>query len=333
MGGDIAAWCALKGIKVTLQDQSRERIADAQGRAHTLYKRRLKEGRLQRAAMDRLIPDPTGYGAGQADLIIEAITENLEAKQALYARLEPLMKPGAVLATNTSSLSLAALGSQLRKPDQLVGIHFFNPVAKMPLVEVVETESLAPSARATALAFVGKLGKLALPVKDAPGFLVNAVLAPYMLEAMRCIDEGLSPETVDEAMKIFGMPMGPLELADTVGLDIAHAAGRQLSGNTAMPQCLEAHLSRKELGRKTGRGFYLWKDGRPVKKDAGTPPADLAPRLISPLVEKARERVAQGVVADADLADAGIIFGTGFAPFSGGPLYWEQHKAPKVRPI
>ena len=333
MGGDIAAWCALKGIKVTLQDQDRERIADAQGRAYTLFSRRLKEDRLQRAALDRLIPDPLGHGVAQADLIIEAITENLEAKQALYARLEPRMKPGAVLATNTSSLSLAELGLQLRNPEQLVGIHFFNPVAKMPLVEVVETDILAPTARATALAFVGKLGKLALPVKDAPGFLVNAVLAPYMLEAMRCVDEGLAPETVDEAMKVFGMPMGPLELADTVGLDIAHAAGRQLSGSAAMPQCLEAHLSRKELGRKTGRGFYPWKDGKPVKKDAGTPPADLAQRLISPLVDKARERVTLGVVADPDLADAGIIFGTGFAPFSGGPLYWEQHKAPEVRPI
>ena len=333
MGGDIAAWCALKGIKVTLQDQDRDRIADAQGRAFTLYSHRLKEDRLRRAAMDRLIPDPLGHGVAQADLIIEAITESLDAKQALYARLEPRMKPGAVLATNTSSLSLAALGSQLRKPEQLVGIHFFNPVAKMPLVEVVETETLAPSARATALAFVGKLGKLALPVKDAPGFLVNAVLAPYMLEAMRCVDEGLAPETVDEAMKVFGMPMGPLELADTVGLDIAHAAGRQLSGTADMPQCLEAHLSRKELGRKTGRGFYAWKNGKPVKKEAGTPPVDLAQRLTSPLVETARERVALGVVADADLADAGIIFGTGFAPFSGGPLYREQHKPPEVRPI
>src|SRR5690606_25997129 len=172
-------------------------------------------------------------------------------------------------ASNTSSLSLQVLGAQLREPQRLVGIHFFNPVARMQLVEMVETDILAPTARATALAFVGKLGKLALPVKDAPGFLVNAVLAPYMLEAMRCVDEGLAPETVDEAMKVFGMPMGPLELADTVGLDIAHAAGRQLSGSAAMPQCLEAHLSRKELGRKTGRGFYPWKDGKPVKKDAG----------------------------------------------------------------
>lgn len=333
MGGDIAAWCALKEIKVTLQDQDRERIADAQGRAHTLFARRLKDARLQRAAMDRLIPDPLGHGVSHADLVIEAITENLEAKQALYARIEPRMKAEAVLATNTSSLSLQALGARLREPARLVGIHFFNPVAKMPLVEVVETTDLASATRATALAFVGKLGKLPLPVKDAPGFLVNAVLAPYMLEAMRCVDEGLTPETVDEAMKVFGMPMGPLELADTVGLDIAHAAGQQLAGEQAIPHCLETHLSRKELGRKTGRGFYQWKDGKPIKKEPGTPPAELAQRLISPLVDKTREQVAHGIIADADLADAGVIFGTGFAPFSGGPLHWQQHKAPDINPI
>lgn len=333
MGGDIAAWSALKGIKVTLQDQDRERIADAQGRAQTLFARRLKDPRLQQAAQDRLIPDPLGHGVSHADLVIEAITENLQAKHALYARIEPRMKPGAVLASNTSSLSLAALGQGLRDPGRLAGIHFFNPVAKMPLVEVVETETLAPAAHATALAFVGKLDKLPLPVKDSPGFLVNAVLAPYMLEAMRCVDEGLAPETVDEAMKVFGMPMGPLELADTVGLDIVQAAGEQLAGEQAMPQCLQTQLSRKHLGRKTGRGFYEWKDGKAVKKAPGTPPAELAQRLISPLVAKTRERMANGIIADADLADAGVIFGTGFAPFSGGPLHWEQHKAPEVTPI
>src|SRR5690606_13411461 len=204
-------------------------------------------------------------------------------------------------ASNTSSLSLQVLGAQLREPQRLVGIHFFNPVARMQLVELVETDVLSPAARATALAFVGKLSKLPLPVKDAPGFLVNAVLAPYMLEAMRCVDEGLSPETVDEAMKVFGMPMGPLELADTVGLDIAYAAGQQLAGDAPLPKCLEAHLSRKELGKKTGRGFYLWKDDKPIKKEAGTPPPDVAKRLITPLVEKTREQVDLGVVADADL--------------------------------
>jgi 3-hydroxyacyl-CoA dehydrogenase/enoyl-CoA hydratase/3-hydroxybutyryl-CoA epimerase len=333
MGGDIAAWCALKGIAVSLQDYDRNRIAVAQGRALALYEKRLKEPRLRRAAFDRLIPDPAGHGVGRADLVIEAITEDLDAKRSLYARIEPHMKPDAVLATNTSSLSLAALGAGLRTPQRLVGIHFFNPVAKMPLVEVVESTDMDPSAHATALAFVGRLGKLPLPVRDAPGFLVNAVLAPSMLAAMRCVDEGMMPETVDEAMKVFGMPMGPLELADTVGLDIVHAAGGQLSGHDEMPQCLEAHLSRNEFGRKTGRGFYPWQEDKPVKRESGTPPPDLAQRLVTPLVAKARAQVAAGVIADADLADAGVIFGTGFAPFSGGPLHWQGHRAPEVTPV
>lgn len=333
MGGDIAAWCALKDMRVTLQDQDRERIASAIGRAQTLFARRLKDPRLQRAALDRLIPDPLGYGVSHADLVIEAINEDPEAKRRLYARIAPLMKTGAVLATNTSSLSVAALGEGLRNPGRLIGIHFFNPVAKMPLVEVVETSVLEPAVRSTALAFVGKLGKLPLPVKDTPGFLVNAVLAPYMLEAMRCVDEGLAAETVDEAMKVFGMPMGPLELADTVGLDIVQAAGRQLAGDAPMPQCLESLLARHSLGRKTGRGFYEWKDGKPVKREPGAPPADLACRLVTPLVARTREQVEKGVVADADLADAGVIFGTGFAPFSGGPLHWEKHRAPGVTPV
>ena len=327
MGGDIAAWCSYKGLKVTLQDQERERIAAAQGRAATLFNRRFKDARLQRSAFDRLIPDPAGHGLTSADLVLEAITEDLPAKQALYARIEPLMKPGAILATNTSSLSLAELGMGLQRPERFVGIHFFNPVAKMPLVEVVQSPALAADALATALGFVGKLGKLPLPVKDAPGFLVNAVLAPYMLEAMRCVDEGITPETVDEAMKVFGMPMGPLELADTVGLDVAAAAGRQLSGCDELPRCLEAHLSRKELGRKTGKGFYRWNDGKPVKKEPAAAPGGLALRLITPLIEKTQERVDEGVVMDADLADAGVIFGTGFAPFTGGPLNWKNKQS------
>ncbi|WP_341668303.1 3-hydroxyacyl-CoA dehydrogenase NAD-binding domain-containing protein [Alcaligenes sp. SDU_A2] len=323
MGGDIAALCALKGMTVTLQDQDRDRIAQAQGRAAVLFQRRLKDRRLIQAALDRLIPDPEGHGVPHADLVLEAIFENIDAKQALYAALEPRLKPGAILATNTSSLSLTELGRSLLQPDRLVGIHFFNPVARMPLVEVVESTRLAPDVRSAAYAFVHQIGKLPLPVKDSPGFLVNAVLAPYMLEAMRCVDEGLSPATVDKAMEQFGMPMGPLELADTVGLDIARDAGMQLSADTPLPTCLKQHLDHQELGRKSGQGFYTWKDGKARKPDAATVPPELAERLIRPLIAKTREQVHIGVVSDEDLADAGVIFGTGFAPFLGGPLHYK----------
>ena len=327
MGGDIAAWCALKGMTVTLQDQDMARIAPAVQRAAALYARRLKDPRLARAAFDRLIPDPAGGGVPLADVVIEAISEQPEAKRALYRSLEPRMKPGALLATNTSSLSLETLRTGLADPTRLIGIHFFNPVAKMPLVEVVHAEGDAGDALTRACAFVGQIDKLALPVKSAPGFLVNAVLAPYLLQAMRSVDDGVAPETVDAAMVAFGMPMGPLELADTVGLDIARAAGDELAGGAEPPRCLAERLARGDLGKKSGKGFYTWRDGKPVKQAGAAPaaaPAGLAERLIQPLVDATRQRVEAGVVADADLADAGVIFGTGFAPFTGGPLHYQR---------
>lgn len=329
MGGDIAAWCALKGLTVTLQDQDRNRVATAQGRASTLFAQKEKNPLNARAAADRLIPDLHGHGLAHADIVIEAITEDADIKRSLYARIEPLMKPGAILATNTSSLALEDLGAALKRPERFIGIHFFNPVAKMPLVEIVETASIAEDVKSAVHAFVGQIGKLPLPVQSTPGFLVNAVLAPYMLEAMRCIDEGIKPETIDAAMLAFGMPMGPIELADTVGLDIVHDAGKQLSDLASAPACLESHVSRNELGRKTGAGFYRWKDNKPVKDESSHPPSGLSERLIVPLISKTQEQVARGVVADADLADAGVIFGTGFAPFTGGPLHYQARNHSK----
>lgn len=322
MGGDIAAWCALRGFTVTLQDQSVERIAPAIKRAAAQYQRKFRGDRKQvRLTLDRLIPDPQGLGVRQADVVIEAIFENLDAKRQLFAAIEPQLKPGAVLATNTSSLRLEDIGTALRQPSRLIGIHFFNPVAQMPLVEVVSGEGSDADAVQRAAVFVRKLDKLPLPVKSAPGFLVNAVLGPYLLEAMRCVDEGIAPEKVDEAALAFGMPMGPIELADTVGLDITLAAGKSLAGaDTAPPKVLMERVEADYLGKKTGRGFYVWKEGKAQKAPVGEVPQGLAQRIIEPLLAAAQRCVAQGVVADSDLADAGVIFGTGFAPFTGGPL-------------
>ncbi|MBA3032253.1 MAG: enoyl-CoA hydratase/isomerase family protein [Gammaproteobacteria bacterium] len=325
MGGDIAAWCVLRGMTVSLQDQGLERIAPALKRAHTLFTRRLREPLRVREAFDRLIPDVSGAGVAHADVVIEAIFENVEAKHALFRALEPQMKPGAVLATNTSSLRLEDLRSVLKQPERLVGIHFFNPVAMMPLVEVVAAEGADPAMVQAACAFVRQIDKLPLPVKSMPGFLVNAVLAPYMLAAMRAVDAGVSAEAVDEAMLAFGMPMGPIELADTVGLDIALAAGKQLADGAEPPKCLLALVEKKQLGKKTGQGFYDWSSGKAKKVGAGgTAPADLAASLVKPLIDRTEKLVADGVVADADLADAGVIFGTGFAPFTGGPLKYRE---------
>jgi 3-hydroxyacyl-CoA dehydrogenase/enoyl-CoA hydratase/3-hydroxybutyryl-CoA epimerase len=265
-------------------------------------------------------------------VVIEAIYENLDAKRQLLTDLERAMRPDAVLATNTSSLKIEDLATALANPSRLVGIHFFNPVARMPLVEVVEASGTNATVLARACAFVRAIDKLPLPVKSAPGFLVNAVLAPYMLEAMRCVDEGIAAETVDEAMIAFGMPMGPIELADTVGLDIALAAGQHLTDATEVPRCLAERVAKGDLGKKSGRGFYAFHDGKLVKGTAGTPRPGLATRLVKPLVERTQALVANGIVADADLAEAGVIFGTGFAPFTGGPLTYQATKMSETKP-
>ncbi len=322
MGGDIAAWCALRGLTVTLQDQNAERLVPAMQRAGKLFSERLRDPRRVRDATDRLIPDVAGEGAARADVIIEAIFENVDAKRTLFAALEKKAKPGAMLATNTSSIPLEEIAPALVDPTRLIGLHFFNPVAKMMLVEVVVGGQTRDALVPQAAAFVRQIDKLPLPVKSAPGFLVNRVLAPYLMAAMRCVDEGIAPETIDEAALAFGMPMGPLELADTVGLDICMAVGKMLGDAAAPPQKLMALIDAGHLGRKTGRGFYGWVGGKPQKGTAGAVPAGLAQRLVGPFVAEATAALAQHIVADADLVDAGAIFGTGFAPFRGGPLHY-----------
>jgi 3-hydroxyacyl-CoA dehydrogenase/enoyl-CoA hydratase/3-hydroxybutyryl-CoA epimerase len=327
MGGDIAAWCALRGLTVTLQDQGMESIVPALRRAYAAWSKRIRDTLQLRDVIDRLIPDPGGHGAAQADVVIEAIFENLEAKHALLRKLEAVMKPDAVLATNTSSLKLEDLRSVLTNPARLVGIHFFNPVAKMPLVEVVSAAGGNPEMARRAAAFVRQIDLLPLPVRSAPGFLVNAVLGPYLLEALRSVDEGLAAETVDQAMLDFGMPIGPIELVDRVGIDIVMAAGQGLAGaKLAPPQCLLDRVNAGHLGKKTGQGFYDYRSGKTAKGPVGTVPAGLAGRLLKPLIERTQQLVAEGIVADADLADAGVIFGTGFAPFTGGPLNYARNR-------
>jgi 3-hydroxyacyl-CoA dehydrogenase/enoyl-CoA hydratase/3-hydroxybutyryl-CoA epimerase len=321
MGGDIAAWCAMRGLTVTLQDQSPERIAPAMKRAADLFRRRLRDRLRIRDALDRLIADVAGNGARRADVIIEAIFENLQAKRELFAKLEAQAKPGAILASNTSSLKLADIGAAFANPSRLVGIHFFNPVSQMQLVEVVKGAHTDAAVAKKAAAFVRQIDKLPLPVKDSPGFLVNRVLGPYLDQALRMVDEGIAPETLDAAAVSFGMPMGPIELADTVGLDICLAVGKELAGeNAAAPMTLAALVAAGNLGKKTGRGFYEWKDGKARKGPSRGAPPDLGAKLMAPYLREARAAVAEGIVADADLADAGLIFGTGFAPFRGGPL-------------
>jgi 3-hydroxyacyl-CoA dehydrogenase/enoyl-CoA hydratase/3-hydroxybutyryl-CoA epimerase len=324
MGGDIAAWCALRGMTVTLQDREPKYIAPVVKRAAKLYRKKLRDPRLVQAALDRLMPDVEGRGVANADVVIEAIFEDAEAKKSLFRDLEPRMKPDAVLATNTSSIRLEDLQDALDKPGRLIGLHFFNPVAMMPLVEVIHTPDTPKAEIDKGIAFARKIDKLPLPCLSSPGFVVNRVLMPYMMEALLAGEDGVPMPVIDSAATRFGMPMGPVELADTVGLDVALHVAKILGAayGIPVPDRLVEMVEKKRLGRKTGRGFYEWKDGKAVKpqvKDA-KPPQDLADRLVLPMVNECVAVWRDGVVTDLDLLDAGVIFGTGFAPFRGGPI-------------
>jgi len=326
MGGDIAAWCAFKGLRVTLQDREPAVIAKAIKRAHQLFSRKLRGDRLGViAAMDRLIPDVKGLGIPKADIVIEAIVENIDAKQGLYRDIEPKMKEGALLTTNTSSIPLEVLSECLANPNRLVGLHFFNPVAQMPLIEIVTADNTDQEIASRTSQFAGQIDRLPLPVKSGPGFLVNRVLMPYMLEAVRIHEEGIAASTIDKIALKFGMPMGPLQLADTVGLDICLHVAQILSKDldVTVPASLEKMVNDGKLGAKSGSGFYQYADGKKVKAKDASESVDtksITDRLIGRMVNESVACLREHVVADKDLLDAGIIFGTGFAPFRGGPM-------------
>jgi 3-hydroxyacyl-CoA dehydrogenase/enoyl-CoA hydratase/3-hydroxybutyryl-CoA epimerase len=327
MGGDIAAWCAFRGFHVSLQDQSPERIAPAMKRAYALFKRKLKRPIKINEAMDRLMPDHKGIGVARADIVIEAIFEDAEVKRSLYKDIEPRMKADAMLATNTSSIPLEELAGALSKPERLVGLHFFNPVAMMQLVEVVNGQSTSPAVSAQAMTFTRKIDRLPLPVTSTPGFLVNRILMPYLMEAVTLEAEGVPPVLIDRAATSFGMPMGPVQLADTVGLDICLHVAEILADhfNAEIPERLKKLVKDGNLGRKSGRGFYEYKKGKPVKPKTGSGNwnmEEITNRLVLRLLNESVSCVREQVVADKDLLDAGMIFGTGFAPFRGGPMHY-----------
>lgn len=334
MGGDIAAWCVVQGMEVTLQDREMKYIEPAMTRAKALFKRRLKTRPAITAATARLIPDVDGKGVVRADVIIEAIFEDIEAKQALFKSLEPRMKDTAILASNTSAIPLETLASVLENPGRLIGLHFFNPVAKMPLVEVIRGEQTDDEIVSRGSTFCGLINRFPVPVKSSPGFLVNRVLAPYLMEAVRCLNEGIGKQTIDAAATRFGMPMGPIELADVVGLDVCVKVAETLASGDVEKErkLLEGMIADGTLGKKTGQGFYEWKKGRAVKDgqvDAAINPGVLADRLLKTFLDECVACRADEIVADDDLLDAGIIFGTGFAPFRGGPLHYLQTLANK----
>lgn len=335
MGGDIAAWCVLQGLEVSLQDRELKLITPALQRAEALFKKKRMSPAAVKAALERLRPDVEGTGIARADVVIEVIVERLDAKQALLKSVETQLREGAILATNTSSIPIEEIAAALANPQRLIGLHFFNPVAKMPLVEVVQGAQSDAISLARGAAFCGQINRFPLPVKSAPGFLVNRILAPYMLEAMLIHQEGVPIEAIDEAALEFGMPMGPVELADTVGLDVCAMVTKTLgasaqAGDTSPEQAaagarLQKLVDAGHLGRKSGQGFYRWEKDKVVKQKERIAGHDLAPireRLLLAYTNECEAALRDGIVSDADLLDAGMIFGTGFAPFRGGPMHY-----------
>jgi 3-hydroxyacyl-CoA dehydrogenase/enoyl-CoA hydratase/3-hydroxybutyryl-CoA epimerase len=322
MGGDIAAWCALRGMGVTLQDLDMERIKPALERAKSLFRKRLRTKTEIDNAVARLEADITGKGLARADVVIEAVVENLEIKRKIFAEAELRTKPGAILATNTSSIELERIAEGLTAPGRLIGLHFFNPVAQLPLVEVIRSRFNADADATRGASFALAIGKSPVVVKSAPGFLVNRVLMPYMLGAVQRVEAGASKEQIDAAAVAFGMPMGPIELMDTVGLDVGKSVAEELGQPVSPASDFARLVAEKKLGRKTGQGFYTWTDGKAVKGEVPPHPdlAALGRELVQPLVNATAVAVAEGVVASDDLADIGVIYGTGFAPFLGGPM-------------
>jgi len=328
MGGDIAAWCAMQGLRVTIQDMNTEALGRVIGRANTGFKRRFKKDKVRiMQAQDNLIPDLHGHGIAKADVIIEAIFENLEAKQEIFKNVEKNAKKTAIIATNTSSIPLHEIAKVMKKPERLVGLHFFNPVFKMPLLEIVYTpDQTDPKVVALAQSFGAHINKLPLPVKSSPGFLVNRILMPYILEGVTLYQEGVPATVIDKAAVDYGMPMGPLELADTVGLDICLHVGKILADTVGvtLPDTLDKEVESGRLGKKSGQGFYTWKKDKKVKPDSKPWTGDrhkVQQRMIEKFLAEAKKCLDENIVEDSDLLDAGAIFGTGFAPFRGGPMH------------
>jgi len=331
MGADIAGWCVASGMEVSLQDMNADQIAKGIAAQKKLFSRKFRTKPLRAAAAARLIADPTGANFSRADVVIEAIVERLEAKQNLFKSIEGKLKPGAVLATNTSSIMIEEIAKPLADPGRLIGIHFFNPVPQMPLVEVIKGTATRDEEVQKGCTFVTAIDKFPLVAKSSPGFVVNRVLGPYMMAALQRVERGETKERIDEAARTFGMPMGPVELADTVGLDVCASVGNILKIAPPGGSELDRMVAAGKLGKKSGEGFYVWKDGKPQKAQPEKPwdkgeLERLGRELVDPLIREAERVRDERVVESADLVDAGVIFGTGFAPFRGGPLHFAANE-------
>ena len=329
MGGDIAAIGAMAGLDVTLTDMNEAAIVGAIARAKKLFERRLKSDEKVALALARLRTDLDGNGATDADLIIEAVAEKLEVKQAVFKNLEAVSKASAILATNTSAIPLEDIATALNGPERLIGLHFFNPVPVLPLVEVIWSKYSDPEIVSRGMQFAGQIGKMPVRCKSAPGFLVNRALLPYIFKAIEAVAGGEKADHIDEALVDFGMPMGPIELADQIGLDVCLDVGIVLGMPPATKALLDEKCRTGTIGRKSGSGFYEWDGNRAIRAHQSKDPrvmAAIAKNMLAPMIEECRQALDENVVDTADSADAGMIFGIGFPGFRGGPLNWSKEQ-------
>jgi 3-hydroxyacyl-CoA dehydrogenase/enoyl-CoA hydratase/3-hydroxybutyryl-CoA epimerase len=339
MGAGIAQWLSTRGIRVLLKDIGPSPLAKGMQSIEKLnreaVRRHIFSETEARNAYDRIVPVYEEVPLSDIDLVIEAAVEELGLKQKIFTALEMKISPEVVIASNTSALSIDAMAASLRHPERLVGIHFFNPVHRMQLVEIVRGPKTSARTTETAIRFAKGIGKLPVLVRDSPGFLVNRILLPYMVEALRLFKEGQRLAEIDRVMLDFGMPMGPLRLTDEVGFDVATHVARELEGRLPylgpLDDTLEKMMAKGWLGRKSGKGFYQYESNSKESPNPelggfqATEPAvqnqgDLRDRLVLIMVNEAARTLEEKVVEGPEDVDFGMVMGTGWSPFRGGPL-------------
>ena len=338
MGGGIAQLLAKNNVVCRIKDLNNQALALALKTARDVYKyllktRRMKKGQVE-AQMSLISPTTTYNGFRNADVVIEAVVERMDVKKQVFKELDEVVQPSACLFTNTSSLSVTEMAQCTSRPDRVCGFHFFNPVHRMPLLEIIATEKTSEQTIATAVAFARQLGKMVIVVKDKEGFIVNRILLPYMNEAAYLFQEGIDTKHLDDIAKRFGMPMGPMELADEVGIDVGYHVAQILEGaygnRMRIAEILKTVYEARTLGKKSGEGFYIYtgkrkKVSNKVRNMCGNATFTLddditTKRLIYVMINEASRCLEEGVVESASTIDVGMIYGTGFPPFRGGLL-------------
>jgi 3-hydroxyacyl-CoA dehydrogenase/enoyl-CoA hydratase/3-hydroxybutyryl-CoA epimerase len=331
MGACIAHTLASRGVRVLMTDVATDSLARGLERIHGLVsdatRRRLVTKVQARDTIDRISTTHVPVPLNRHHLIIEAATENMELKKKIFADLAARVSSDTILATNTSALSVAELAKTVPHPERVIGLHFFNPVHRMPLVEIIALPETSPDVLATAVSFVQKLGKTPVVVKDSPGFLVNRILVPYLMEAVRLHGSGIPVKDIDEAMLEFGMPMGPLRLLDEIGLDVASHVAKTLAD--AFPDrfphtnALDKMVAADKLGKKNGHGFYRYEKGRDIALGAHSDlpcHESIRTNLALLISQEAMRCLKEGIARDADDIDLAMVLGTGYPPFRGGPI-------------